>query len=80
MTVLGLDHVAVAVRDLDASVKWYCEALGFIQLERRHTRGLRSSMESAVLQAGAALIVLVQGCDPESQVSQFIGSAQACST
>jgi len=29
----GLDHVALAVRDVDRSAAWYCDVLG---LERRH--------------------------------------------
>jgi catechol 2,3-dioxygenase-like lactoylglutathione lyase family enzyme len=33
MQLEGLDHVALAVRDVDASVNWYLEVLG---LERQH--------------------------------------------
>ncbi len=29
MQLEGLDHVALAVRDLPAAVAWYCEVLGF---------------------------------------------------
>jgi catechol 2,3-dioxygenase-like lactoylglutathione lyase family enzyme len=29
----GIDHVALAVRDVERSARWYCEVLG---LERRH--------------------------------------------
>jgi catechol 2,3-dioxygenase-like lactoylglutathione lyase family enzyme len=33
MKLEGLDHIALAVRDVEASVKWYVEVLG---LERQH--------------------------------------------
>src|SRR5712691_8132102 len=33
MKLEGLDHIALAVRDAEASVKWYIEVLG---LERQH--------------------------------------------
>ncbi|RTL61656.1 MAG: VOC family protein [Hyphomicrobiales bacterium] len=32
--MVGLDHFAVNVRDLDASAKWYKEVLGFAELHR----------------------------------------------
>jgi catechol 2,3-dioxygenase-like lactoylglutathione lyase family enzyme len=32
-TLEGIDHVAIAVRDVELSAAWYCEVLG---LERRH--------------------------------------------
>jgi methylmalonyl-CoA/ethylmalonyl-CoA epimerase len=70
--VIGLDHIAVAVPDLEEAIRWYCFALGFTVLERRVTRGAHTSMISAVMSAGTAIVVLVQGCEPESQVQQFI--------
>ncbi len=33
MKLEGLDHVAIAVRDVEESAQWYCEVLG---LERQH--------------------------------------------
>jgi methylmalonyl-CoA/ethylmalonyl-CoA epimerase len=70
--ILGLDHVAIAVEDLNTAIEWYRRALGFTLLETRTTRGERTGMRSAVLVAGAAVIVLVQGTEPESQVSRFV--------
>jgi catechol 2,3-dioxygenase-like lactoylglutathione lyase family enzyme len=70
--VLGIDHVAVAVEDLDAAVDWYVNALGFTLLEERLTAGAHTSMLSAVLKAGSAVVVLVQGTSPRSQVSRFV--------
>ena len=69
---LSIDHVAVAVGNLDAAIDWYSSNLGFELVERRHTQGARTAMISAVMKAGAAVVVLLQGTDPESQVSRFV--------
>ena len=70
--ILSVDHIAIAVVDLDAAVEWYTRCLGFKLIETRTTCGERTSMVSAVLSAGGALVVLVQGTTPESQVSRFV--------
>lgn len=70
--VIGIDHVALAVEDIDASITWYTKALGFSLLDRSDISGDHSSMVYAVLKCGSSTIVLVQGTSPESQVSKFI--------
>src|SRR5262245_27915229 len=70
--VIRVDHVAIAVRDLDAAINWYTANFPFRVIERRLTRGESTAMISAVLQAGSATLVLVQGTTPESQVSKFV--------
>jgi methylmalonyl-CoA/ethylmalonyl-CoA epimerase len=67
-----IDHVAIAVRDLDESIAFYQKQLGFELVERRRTDGEKTGMVSAVLRAGAIIIVLVQGTAPDSQVSRYI--------
>jgi len=69
---LGIDHVAIACRDLEESVKFYTEVLGFELHERRKTEGKHTAMVSAVLKAGAITVVLLQGLGPDSQVSKFV--------
>jgi methylmalonyl-CoA/ethylmalonyl-CoA epimerase len=69
--VLNVDHIAIAVDDLPAAISWY-ESLGFSLLERRLTEGEHSAMISAVMKAGRAIVVLLQGTSPRSQVSRFI--------
>lgn len=76
LTALGryavrIDHVAIAVPDLETSLAFYCR-LGFQLAERRRTHGEKTEMVSAVLTAGAITIVLVQGTAPDSQVNRFI--------
>jgi catechol 2,3-dioxygenase-like lactoylglutathione lyase family enzyme len=71
-SVRGIDHVAIAVPDLEASIAWYTNGLGFALCERRTTTGASTSMVSAVLSAGEAVVVLVQGIEAASQVSRFV--------
>lgn len=67
-----LDHLAIAVEDLEKAIEWYCSGLGYMLVERRHTQGANSGMISAVLKGEGVPLVLVQGTEPQSQVSQFI--------
>jgi methylmalonyl-CoA/ethylmalonyl-CoA epimerase len=71
-SVLGIDHVAVAVVDIEQAMRWYVDTLGFRLVEERITKGANTAMKSAVLSAGSAIVVLVQGLSPRSQVSRFI--------
>jgi methylmalonyl-CoA/ethylmalonyl-CoA epimerase len=70
--ITGIDHVAVAVTDLGEAIDWYTGKLGFHLVEERETRGNHTGMLSAVVTAGSAVVVLIQGTSPESQVSRFI--------
>jgi len=69
---VGIDHVAIAVHDLEESIRFYTDVLGFELAERRKTEGKHTAMVSAVLKAGPITVVLLQGTTPESQVSKFI--------
>lgn len=68
----SVDHVAIAVPDLEKSIQLYCEVLGFELKERRRTEGKTTGMISAVLKAGPVTVVLLEGTSPESQVSRFV--------
>ncbi len=67
-----IDHVAIAVTDLDAAVALYQDVFGFELINRREIQGAFTGMKSAELDAGGFSIVLVQGTDPASQVSRYI--------
>ncbi len=69
---LTIDHIAIAVADLEEAIRWYSQGLGFRLIERRTTRGRHTGMISAVLSTPGATIVLIQGTEPESQVCRFI--------
>lgn len=68
----GIDHVAIAVPDLDEATAWYTTALGMVAEEEKLTQGTASGMRSRVLRAGGLTIVLVQGTNPDSAVCRFI--------
>jgi methylmalonyl-CoA epimerase len=68
----GIDHVAIAVHDLEQSITFYTKVMGFELTERRETKGEHSAMISAVLKAGPITFVLLQGTSRESQVSKFV--------
>lgn len=71
-SAIAIDHVAIAVRDLDAAIAWYRDVLGMELEERRQISGRISGMDSAVMRAGGVKFVLVQGDSPESNVSRYI--------
>jgi methylmalonyl-CoA epimerase len=71
-SAMSIDHVAIAVRDLDAAIAHYRDVLGFTLQERRQISGRISGMDSAVMEAGGVKFVLVQGDSPESNVSRYI--------
>jgi 4-hydroxyphenylpyruvate dioxygenase-like putative hemolysin len=70
--VIGIDHLTVAVRDLEKSIAWYEATLGFTLSERKLVSGDKTSMKAAILTSGPVRVVLVEGSEPESQVSRFI--------
>lgn len=69
---LRLDHVAIAVPDLEAAISFYRDVLGMELLARRSIQGQRTGMISAEMGCGNSTFVLVQGTEPGSQVARFI--------
>jgi methylmalonyl-CoA/ethylmalonyl-CoA epimerase len=68
----SIDHIAIAVKDLEASITFYQTVLGFELHERRRTEGMVTAMISAVMKAGPVTVVLLEGTSPESQVSRYV--------
>jgi methylmalonyl-CoA/ethylmalonyl-CoA epimerase len=68
----SIDHIAIAVGDLQASVHWFRHVLGFALLETRTVQGVKSGMISAVLRLGGVTIVLMQGTSAQSQISRYV--------
>lgn len=67
-----IDHIALAVRDLDEAVHLFQNVLGFELKGRRQIRGARTGMNSAEMEANGMRFVLCQGTEPQSQVSQLV--------
>lgn len=69
---LRIDHLAIAVENLEDAVKFYSETMKLPLVERRETIGKTTGMRSAVMSAGSFQIVLIEGTSPESQVSRYV--------
>ncbi|MGX5851669.1 VOC family protein [Mesorhizobium sp. PL10] len=67
-----VDHIAIAVLDLEASIKFFRDVLGFELKRRFHIKGRGTGMRSAELESRGIRFVLCQGTEPASQVSEFV--------
>jgi methylmalonyl-CoA epimerase len=67
-----VDHLAIAVEDLEQAIDHYSNVMGMPLLERRETVGEKTGMLSAVMDAGNFTIVLIQGLQASSQVSRYV--------
>lgn len=70
--LIGVDHLAIAVDDLEAAARFYADVLGFEEVERRETQGTQTGMRSVVMRGGPLKVVLLEGTSPESQVSRYV--------
>ena len=75
---LGVDHVGVAVPDLDAAVRWYRDMLGFrvVHEESNDEQGVREAMLS-VGAGGGAEIQLLAPLTSDSVIARFLVRAGA---
>ncbi len=73
--VTAIDHVGIAVPDLDAAIRWYHDHLGMIVLheEVNEDQGVREAMLSVRGAAvGSAQIQLLAPLDEKSTIAKFI--------
>lgn len=70
MKVLGIDHIAIAVKELNKAVETFKKILGIdpVKIEEVPEEKVRIAM----FKVGDVYIELLQGTDPESSVSKFI--------
>lgn len=70
--VTGLDHVGIAVTDLDASIEWYNNHLGMILVheEINEDQGIREAM--LAVPGTSAQIQLMAPLDETSVIAKFI--------
>ncbi|ETW23267.1 methylmalonyl-CoA epimerase [Mycobacterium gastri] len=72
--VTGLDHVGIAVADLDAAIEWYHDHLGMILVheEVNDDQGIREAMLAAPGAPQAAQIQLMAPIDGSSVIAKFL--------
>ncbi|MUL67490.1 methylmalonyl-CoA epimerase [Mycobacterium sp. CBMA 234] len=73
--VTAIDHVGIAVPDLDVAIRWYHDHLGMIVLheEVNQDQGVREAMLSVRGAAvGSAQIQLLAPLDEKSTIAKFI--------
>jgi methylmalonyl-CoA/ethylmalonyl-CoA epimerase len=66
----GLDHVAIAVKDLDAAVKYYVEVLGFAPPEMEEVP--EQQVRTAIFGHGLGRIELISPTSADSGVARFL--------
>jgi methylmalonyl-CoA/ethylmalonyl-CoA epimerase len=65
-----VDHVAVAVRDLDAAVAWYADTLGARVAHRERIES--DGVEEALLQVADSYVQLLTPTTEDSPVAKFL--------
>src|SRR3954464_2371690 len=73
--VTAIDHVGIAVADLDATIKWYHDRLGMIVLheEVNKEQGVREAMLSVRgAPVGSAQVQLMAPLDETSTIAKFL--------
>jgi methylmalonyl-CoA epimerase len=70
MDVSEIDHIGIAVRDLDAAIAWYERALGMTVSHRETLAG--DGVEEALLKVADSYVQLIAPTREDSTVARFI--------
>jgi methylmalonyl-CoA epimerase len=70
--VTRLDHIAIAVRDIDAGIDKWTTLLGAELVAKQKITLQGRKVEAAYLKVGDAIIVLDGAADPEGFIAKFI--------
>jgi len=72
--VTAIDHVGIAVPDLDAAIQWYADTLGLVatHIEVNEEQGVREAMLSAQGDAGGPAVQLLAPLNEQSTIAKFI--------
>lgn len=73
--VTTIDHVGIAVPDLDAAIRWYADSLGLVatHVEVNEEQGVKEAMLSAPGDEGGPAVQLLAPLNEESTIAKFIG-------
>lgn len=69
-----IDHIAIAVRDLESAIVYFSDVLGFSLIRRLTIKGKKTGMISAEMEHADIKFVLCQGTEPDSQVSRLVSN------
>jgi methylmalonyl-CoA epimerase len=69
-----IDHVAIVVKDLEKTLRFYTQTLGFSEVYREivHDQGI----EAVGLRTGDAIIELLRPLDEDSPIARYRGEAE----
>src|SRR5271170_1227891 len=67
-----IDHVAIAVRDLDAAIAWYADAFGATVAHRERVE--RDGVEEALLAVADSYVQLLTPTRDDSPVAKYLAS------
>ncbi|HZO94248.1 MAG TPA: methylmalonyl-CoA epimerase [Candidatus Baltobacteraceae bacterium] len=70
-----IDHVAIVVKDLDATLRLYTETLGFSEIYREVVRD--QGIEAVGLRTGDAVIELLRPLSEDSPIARYRGDAES---
>jgi methylmalonyl-CoA/ethylmalonyl-CoA epimerase len=65
-----IDHIAIAVEDLDAAIEWYRDVFGATVAHRETVEA--EGVEEALLKVAESYIQLTRGTRPDSAVTKFL--------
>ncbi len=72
--VVGVDHVGIAVADLDEAIRWYADTCGLVanHTETNAEQGVREAMLSAPGDPGGTAVQLLAPLRPDSVIGRFL--------
>ena len=74
-SIRGIDHIAIAVEDLDAAIDLFDSVFGLKAHHREEIAGFGVAI--ATIQVGATELELVQGTTPDSPITKFVATRGA---
>lgn len=72
---MQIDHVAIVVKDLEATIRLYTQTLGFQQIYRETIAD--QGIEAVGLRAGDSVIELLRPLDESSAIARYRGEADS---
>ena len=72
---MQIDHVAIVVKDLQQTIDFYTQTLGFRQVYRETIAD--QGVEAVGLEAGDSIIELLLPLDEDSSIARYRGDAQS---